>query len=170
MIEIVPENPQKHADDIEALYDRTFGPGHFAKTAERLREGSARIAPCCQVALQENRVVGACHIWPIVIGSDSTPAVFVGPLAVVQDQRGKTLGQDLTRAALKASAEAGWPLALIVGSPTYFMPIGFEAVPPGTLQMPGPQDASRILFQPLTDGAQLPAGPVRTAPPARILV
>lgn len=170
MIEIVPENPAQHADAIEALYDRTFGPGHFAKTAERLREGSARVTHCCQVALQDGYVVGACRIWPIVIGERNARAVFVGPLAVAPDQRGKTLGQDLTRAALDASERDGWPLALIVGSPTYFVPIGFEAVPAGHLQLPGPQDASRILYQPLQNGAELPRGAVKTAPPPRIWV
>lgn len=170
MIEIVPENPAQHADAIEALYDRTFGPGHFAKTAERLREGSARVTHCCQVALQGDQVVGACRIWPIVIGESRAPAVFVGPLAVAQDQRGKTLGQDLTRAALKASQQDGWPLALIVGSPAYFTPIGFQTVPVGMVQLPGPQDASRILYFALKEGAELPGGSVRTAPPPRIIV
>lgn len=170
MIEIVPEIPAQHADAIEALYDRTFGPGHFAKTAERLREGSARVTHCCQVALQSDQVVGACRIWPIVIGETKAPAVFVGPLAVAKDHRGKTLGQDLTRAALKASKQDGWPLALIVGSPAYFTPIGFQMAPTGMIQLPGPQDASRILFLPLQEGAELPAGGVQTAPPPRILV
>ena len=40
MLQIVPETPELHAEAIEDLFDRTFGPGHFAKTAERLREYS----------------------------------------------------------------------------------------------------------------------------------
>ena len=40
MLQIIPETPAIHADAIETLFDATFGPGHFAKTAERLREYS----------------------------------------------------------------------------------------------------------------------------------
>ncbi|MEL6830672.1 MAG: N-acetyltransferase [Pseudomonadota bacterium] len=170
MIKIQSEKPNLHADAIEALYDRTFGPGHFAKTAERLREGTERVVDCCQVALNADRVVGACRIWPLVIGLEEVPAVFVGPLAVEEDQRGKTLGQDLTRAALAAAGHAGWPLAVIVGAPEYFGPVGFKPVPPGQLTLPGPQDPSRILYCGLAANAVLPVGEVKTAMPRLSLV
>ena len=56
MIEILPETPALHADAIEALYDRTFGPGHFAKTAERLREGNASVPDVTRVAVSDGIV------------------------------------------------------------------------------------------------------------------
>ena len=58
MIEILPETPSQDADAIEALYDRTFGPGHFAKTAERLREGNASLPDITRVAVEDGRLIG----------------------------------------------------------------------------------------------------------------
>ena len=170
MIKIASETPALHSDAIEALYDRTFGPGHFAKTAERLREGSQSVASCSQVATLDERVVGVCRIWPIVIGVENVPAVFVGPLAVDQGFRGKTLGQDLTKQALQASKQEGWPLAVIVGAPRYFCEIGFEPVEKGHLYLPGPQDTARILYTALDGKTALPMGMVRVAPPRREVV
>ncbi len=147
MISILPENPAVHAPAIEALYDRTFGPGHFAKTAERLREGSASLPDCSRVAVEAGRVVAACRIWPVEIGDPATPAVFVGPLAVDEAHRGKSLGHDLVQATLKACHAQGWQLALIIGAPAYFEPLGFSRVPAGRIKLPGPQDPDRILIQ-----------------------
>ena len=76
MIEIVPETPALHADAIEDLFDRTFGPGHFAKTAERLREFSASLPHINRVAVEDGKVVGVCRVWPLVVGEARRPALF----------------------------------------------------------------------------------------------
>ena len=68
MIDITPETPDQHAAAIEALYDRTFGPGHFAKTAERLREGNASLPDITRVAVSDGEVIGVCRVWPIFVG------------------------------------------------------------------------------------------------------
>ncbi|MEO1642099.1 MAG: N-acetyltransferase, partial [Pseudomonadota bacterium] len=70
MIEILPETPERHADAIEALYDRTFGPGHFAKTAERLREGTRSLPELSRVAVQDGEVIGVTRLWPICVGDE----------------------------------------------------------------------------------------------------
>ena len=51
MLQIVPETPAVHAAAIETLFDATFGPGHFAKTAERLREFSRSLPEISRVAV-----------------------------------------------------------------------------------------------------------------------
>ena len=83
MLEIIPEDPARHADKIEALYDATFGPGHFAKTAERLREGNASLPELTRVAVRGGEeIVGVCRLWPVRVGDGSVSAVLVGPVAV----------------------------------------------------------------------------------------
>lgn len=162
IISIIPENPALHGDEIEALYDETFGPGHFAKTAERLREYNHSLPALSRVAMRDNRVVAAMRLWPVSIeqGGD---AVFFGPLAVSPSERGSKLGLKVTKAALDAAREAGWQGAILIGSPSYFVELGFEQVPAGQLIFPGPQDQSRILIAHLAGDARAYKGKIVAA-------
>ncbi|MEM6535451.1 MAG: N-acetyltransferase [Pseudomonadota bacterium] len=161
MTKIVCETPDRHADGIEALYHRTFGPGHFAKTAERLREGTVSLPDLSRVALADDQIVGVCRIWPVEIGDERTPAVFVGPVAVAPEYQGARLGLKVTGAALDAAKAAGWPAAVIIGAPTYFGELGFRPVPAGQLRFPGPQDPARIMVRALAGSADILSGAVQ---------
>ena len=149
MLEIIPETPELHADAIEALYDKTFGPGHFAKTAERLREGTVSLPALSRVAMQDGKLIGACRIWPIEVGEARIAAIFVGPVAIDPDFQGQRLGLSVTGEALEAATKAGWGAAIIIGAPDYFGELGFEAVKPGQLSLPGPQDSARVMIRAL---------------------
>lgn len=156
MIEIVPETPELHADAIEDLFDRTFGPGHFAKTAERLREYSASLPRINRVALEDGRVIGVCRVWPLVVGEARRPALFYGPVAVDPAHRGHLLSLRITEAALDAGKAAGWPAAVLIGAHSLFGKAGFTVVPKGRLSFPGPQDPARVMVRDLAgDAAQL---------------
>lgn len=144
-ITIVPETPALHAGQIEALYDATFGPGHFAKTAERLREHNESLPELSRVAMREGAVVGVARLWPVYVEQGGA-AVFVGPVAVCPTERGDRLGQQITKAAMAAARDAGWRAAILIGDPAYFSQIGFKPVPAGRLIFPGPQDQSRIMI------------------------
>ena len=161
MIEILPETPSQHADAIEALYDRTFGPGHFAKTAERLREGNASLPDLTRVAVQNGEVIGVCRLWPIVVGEAKSPALFVGPVAVDPDFQGQRLGLTVTGEALEAATSAGWGAAIIIGSPRYFGELGFEVVSPDRFRFPGPQDMARVMVRDLAGSAEALSGSLR---------
>ena len=155
MIEIIPESPLLHADAIEALYDRTFGPGHFAKTAERLREGNASVPEVSRVAVSDGQVIGVCRVWPIRVGDGAISALFIGPVAVDPGFQGQRLGLTVTGEALEAATKAGWGAAVIIGAPSYFGELGFEQVTPDRFTFPGPQDMSRVMVRAL---AQSPDG------------
>ena len=160
MIEIVPEEPARHAAQIEDLFDRTFGPGHFAKTAERLREFSTSLPEINRVALDGERVVGVCRVWPLIVGKRRTPALFYGPVAVDPAYRGNLLSLEVTRAALDAGREAGWPAAVLIGAHSLFGRTGFRPVPSGRLSFPGPQDPGRVMVMDLAGDAALLEGEV----------
>ncbi len=162
MTVITPETPSRDAAAIEALYDLTFGPGHFARTAERLREFSRSLPAISRVAHAGGTLVGVCRVWPLHIGE--TPALFHGPVAVHPDHRGDRLGLRLTEAALEAGKAAGWPVALLIGAPAYFGEIGFRVAPPGQLALPGPQDPARVMLRPLAGDLGGVSGPVHAAP------
>jgi predicted N-acetyltransferase YhbS len=153
MVQIVPENPAEHAAAIEALFDRTFGPGHFAKTAERLREFSVSLPEISRVCLSEGAVVGVCRVWPLVVGEARQRALFYGPVAVAPDFRGSRLSLSITGEALEAGAAAGWPAAILIGAPKLFGEVGFRVAPRGRLVFPGPQDPARVMIRDLAGDA-----------------
>jgi predicted N-acetyltransferase YhbS len=163
MIEIVPETPALHADAIEDLFDRTFGPGHFAKTAERLREYSASIPAINRVALEDGKVIGVCRVWPLVVGTARAPALFYGPVAVDPEHRGQLLSLRITEAALEAGKAAGWPAAILIGAHSLFGKAGFNVAPKNRLTFPGPQDQGRVMLRNLAGDASALEGLV-TAP------
>src|SRR5580704_6200851 len=121
---IAPERAQD-ARLVEGLIDRAFGPGRFAKTAERLREGRVPDLSLSFVAWSEGRAVGCVRQWPILIGD--APAVLLGPIAVEEDRRHEGLGASLIQRACDAAREAGCGAILLVGDVPLFGPFGFTA-------------------------------------------
>ncbi|MCI4644959.1 MAG: N-acetyltransferase [Hyphomonadaceae bacterium] len=160
-LQILPEDPARDAEAIEALFDATFGPGHFAKTAERLREYSRSLPAINRVARLGDEVIAVCRVWPIRVGE--TRALFYGPVAVAPDHRGSRLGLTVTGEALEAGAAAGWPVAILIGAPSYFGEIGFEVAARDSISFPGPQDQARVMWRGLSSDA-VPAGAVQAAP------
>lgn len=151
---------------VTALIDRVFGPGRFAKSSERLREGNALLSDCSFVALRGGRPVGCVRMWPVTIGG--RPVAFLGPLAVDPDERSAGLGQALVESACEAARAAGWRAVLLVGDGPYFGRIGFTNAHTAGVVMPGPVDQRRVLLLPLRqDGDEGLAGPVMVAPGAR---
>ena len=150
----------EHARAVEVLVDRAFGPGRFAKSSERLREGNRKLDDCSFVALAEGRVIGSVRLWPVTVGG--TPVAFLGPLAVDADERSHGLGQALVEAACAAAAQAGWRAVLLVGDAPYFARIGFSAGPGAKATMPGPADQRRVLVKALVEGGDSDlVGPIR---------
>lgn len=143
------ERPEDGAR-VDALIDAAFGPGRFAKAAERLREGAHPRLDLSFCAWSDGCLVGAVRQWPVLIGD--TPAIFLGPFAVDPLWRRKKLGRRLIARGCQAAAEAGERLVLLVGDASYFGPLGFEQVPAGRLIFPGPVDPKRILWDELTPG------------------
>lgn len=160
MISYIPENPSEHGRAIESLFDSTFGPGHFAKTAERVREFSASLPDITRVGVLEGRLIAVSRVWPIFIGG--VPSLFYGPVAVAPDYQGGRIGYEVTMASLEAGTASGHLFACLIGAPPYFGRMGFEVMPKGQVVMPGPQDASRVMLRRLaaSEDTSFPAGHV----------
>lgn len=133
---------------IAALVLAAFGPGRFAKTAERLRERASVAAGF--VARENGRVIGAVRLWAITVGD--APALFLGPIAVVAEKREAGLGADLVQACLNHAESAGAGI-LLVGDP-WFHRFGFKIA--SDARLPGPVDPRRVLWR----GDAPAAGPV----------
>ena len=133
---------------VEGLIDRAFGPGRYAKTAERLREGAQSHPELSVCAWAADQLVGAVRLWPARIGGH--PAVFLGPIAVEKALRRHGLGADLVEQACARASLAGFQVMILVGDNGFFGPLGFTSIPRGRVVLPGPVDPSRLLWTALS--------------------
>lgn len=146
---IRPEHPDD-ADAIERLHARAFGPGRYARTAFRLREGSEHRADLSVTASVGSFLVGSVRMAPVVAGGVGFQAL--GPLAVDPSFGGRGVGTALMRASLAAAEAAGEGLVILVGDAPFYARFGFAPVPPEHLTLPGPVDPARFLRLELADG------------------
>jgi predicted N-acetyltransferase YhbS len=150
------EEPQD-ATEVAALVERAFGPGRYAKAAERLREGNTHRPDLSFVAEADGKLAGSVRLWPVKAGDRTI--VLLGPIAVDADQRGNGLGQALVERACEAATAAGFDAVLLVGDAPWFERTGFAPTP--DVIMPGPVDQRRVLVKALREGgADGLSGPV----------
>jgi len=148
-LEIAPERTDQ-ARAVDALIERAFGPGRYAKVSERLREGNRQRRELSFTAVAAGEVVGAVRLWPVRVGA--TRGLFLGPIAVEDAWRKHGIGGDLIDRAIAAGSSAGEPFVLLVGDLPLFAPHGFEIAPRGGVILPGPVDARRVLWRALRPG------------------
>jgi predicted N-acetyltransferase YhbS len=149
-ITILPET----GDDalaIERLHERTFGPGRYARTAYRIREGIGHDLALSYTARIGTLLVGSLRLSPVRIGE--TPALLLGPLTIEPPFRDRGIGMALMQRALADAKDRGHKLVVLVGDEPYYARVGFKRVPRGRVAMPGPVDPARLLVAELADDA-----------------
>jgi predicted N-acetyltransferase YhbS len=147
---ILPET----SDDalaIERLHERTFGPGRYAKTAYRLREGDAHDLALSFTARIGTLLVGSVRLSDVFIAD--TPALLLGPLTIEPPFRERGIGQALLERALKEAGAKGHRLVVLVGDEPYYAKAGFKRIPKGRVSLPGPVDPQRLLVAELVASA-----------------
>jgi predicted N-acetyltransferase YhbS len=156
---IAPETAAD-ADAIDRLHERTFGPGRYAKTAYRIREGGSHALALSFTARIGTLLVGSVRLTPIRIGE--TPALLLGPLTIEPPFRDRGIGLALIERALAQARAHGHRLVVLVGDEPYYARAGFKRVPKGRAAMPGPVDPQRLLVAELVAGAfDGVSGPIR---------
>src|SRR5712691_7187646 len=88
-ITITPETAADAAA-IERLHERTFGPGRYAKTAYRIREGGPHALALSFIARIGTLLVGSVRLTRVRIGE--TPALLHGPLTIEPPFRDRGIG------------------------------------------------------------------------------
>ena len=147
MFNIVAESLGGEQDnDIESLLDLAFGPGRFARSAYRLREGREAVAGLSFVCFGDGGdLLGSIRYWGIRIGG--VDALLLGPLAVHPEHQGEGIGLGLMQRSLEEADKMNRSGVLLVGDAPYYRRVGFEIVPPGRITFPGPVDAQRVLWR-----------------------
>ncbi len=147
-VEIAPERAE-HARAVEALVNRAFGPGRFAKVSQRLREGNHMRADLSFTAVAAGEVVGTVRQWPVMVGG--ARGLFLGPIAVEGAWRKHRIGGDLIQRCVDAGVAAGEPFVLLVGDLPLFGPYGFE-IAPREVRLPASTAPHRVLWCALRPG------------------
>jgi predicted N-acetyltransferase YhbS len=147
---ILPETPGD-ALAIDRLHERTFGPGRFARSAYRIREGRAHLLELSFTARIGTLLIGSLRLTPVHAGKAA--ALLLGPLTVEPPFRSRGVGSVLIKAALERAGTKGHKLVLLVGDEPYYAKFGFKRVPKGQVKMPGPVDPARLLVNELVHGA-----------------
>ena len=117
-MKITPETPEDR-DEIERLLDLAFGPDRAGKTVYRLRAGVEPIAELCTVIREDGALKGSLRYWPVVIGDDRVPALLLGPVAVLPEDRGKGYARSLIWDSLEVARRLGYGIVLLVGDEPY---------------------------------------------------
>lgn len=134
------------------LHAKVFGPGRFARTAYRVREGTGPVSQFCRGAFDGDRLIAVLTLTGITVGGRGG-ALLLGPLAVDPDLAGQGHGRRIVREALDHARAEGVRLVVLVGDESYYGRLGFGRVPPGRIVFPGPVDPARVLAAELSDGA-----------------
>jgi predicted N-acetyltransferase YhbS len=147
---ILPET-EADAVAIDRLHERTFGPGRYARSAYRIREGRGHLLDLSFTARIGTLLVGSLRLTPVCIGE--TPALLLGPLTVEPPFRTRGVGSALITRALKEAQAKGHKLVVLVGDEPFYAKTGFKRIPKGQVKMPGPVDPARLLVAELVPGA-----------------
>jgi predicted N-acetyltransferase YhbS len=147
---ILPETADD-ADAIARLHERTFGPGRYARSAYRIREGRRHDLTLSFTARIGTLLVGSVRLTPIRIGE--TPAQLLGPLTVEPPFRERGIGMALIARSLAEAKAKGHRLVLLVGDEPYYGKAGFKRIEKGRVKLPGPVDPARLLVAELQPGA-----------------
>ena len=145
---------------VEALVARVFGPGRFALTAYRLREGNDFVSALSFVAREGDEVIGSVRFSPIMIGDDM--ALLLGPLAVLVEKRGLGAGLALVERGCEEAVRLGHRWVLLVGDLAYYDRVGFRRAG-GSVEMPGPVDRDRLLIRGFVGDGVFPRGLVQVS-------
>ncbi len=137
--------------DVSGLYNLSalaFGPGRFARSAYRVREG---VAPVSALSLTawiggegEGWLAGGVRFTAIAVG-ESEGGLLLGPLVVHPDLKGKGCGRALVTEGLTRAREAGFAFVLLVGDMPYYERFGFAPAPLSKITLPGPVNPARLL-------------------------
>ncbi len=149
------------ASVLSRLAAEAFGPGRFARSAYRVREGIAPVAGLSLCGVLDGEVIGGIRFTAISIGG-AEGALLLGPLIVAPAMAGKGFGKALIEEGLARARGEGFSLVLLVGDMPYYGRFGFKPVPPARVTLPGPVDPARLLYVELVPGAiEGTSGPVK---------
>ena len=138
--------------DVEYLYDISFGRGRFGLSAYRLRKNCKDVRKLAIKAIDHSGIIcGAIRFWQIRIGNNPHAHLLLGPIAVHPTRQGEGIGSMLITEGIIQAGHLGYRLIILVGDLDYYSRFGFKRN--HAIDMPPPTNPDRILSLELTDGS-----------------
>jgi len=130
-IAVRPERPGD-ADAVRTLIDAAFKPSlEESRIVDELRRSDRWIAELSLVATDpDGTIVGQSVTSRADLVADDgsiRPILALGPIAVVPERQGQGIGGALLDATFARATDAGWPIIVLLGHPTYYSRFGFES-------------------------------------------
>ncbi|WP_188189911.1 GNAT family N-acetyltransferase [Nonomuraea sp. SYSU D8015] len=154
------------AGDEDAIRDvilAAFPTPYEADLVEALRRDPAWIPRLSRVAVgRGGRVLAHALLTRCHVGE--TPALALAPVAVLPEAQRKGLGALVTRDALETAREHGESAVVVLGHPEYYPRFGFTTASRHGIEATFEAPDEALMAMSL-DGAPLPKGTIRYAPP-----
>lgn len=124
-----PEQPGD-ASAIAEVLEAAFGAPAEASLVASLRAAGALTLSL--VALDGERIVGHVALSPVAVNGITAGQRWLGlaPLAVLPEWQRRGIGADLVQAALAIAGARQAALVFVLGRPSYYDRLGFEAATP----------------------------------------
>ncbi len=128
-VQLRPEEPGD-VGAITEVIDAAFQTAAESRLVVALREAGALSVSL--VAATEERIVGHVALSPVAVNGITAGQRWLGlaPLAVLPEWQRRGIGADLVQAALAIAGARQAALVFVLGRPSYYDRLGFEAATP----------------------------------------
>jgi len=136
---------------IETVTESAFRNAPHTDHNERFILAALRAAGALAISLvadKDGAVVGHVAVSPVSI-SDGTDGWFgIGPVSVIPECQGRSIGSQLVREALRLLEESGSSGCVVLGDPAYYQRFGFRSEPGLVLPDVPPEYFMAVSFRP----------------------
>ena len=155
------------AADVAAIRDvnlQAFGNDYEPDVVEKVRADPASWLPELSIVAttEDGEVVG--HVLLSRCRIDQTPAVALGPCAVLPDYQKQGVGSAVIRTALAAARAQGEHLVVLLGHLEYYPRFGFRPASTFGIDAASIESGPHLMALPLDD-TPVPSGTIHYPPP-----
>jgi putative acetyltransferase len=132
---------ERHEDvaEVARVIEAAFGDASVATFAERIRASPGYVPELAFVTEEDGEVVAHTMLSRVRLAGPDVDVLILTPMAVRPDRQRQGVGQALVEAALTAADEAGEPLVLVEGVPSYYPQFGFVSATAAGIERPDPR-------------------------------
>ena len=132
---------ERHEDvaEIARVIEAAFGDASVATFADQIRASPGYVPELAFVIEEAGEIVAHTMLSRVRLAGPDVDVLILTPMAVRPDRQRRGIGGALVEAVLAAADEAGEPLVLVEGVPSYYPQFGFVSATAAGLERPDPR-------------------------------